>query len=379
MILQKIHLINFRNYPKLSLKLNPHITIFIGKNAQGKTNLLESIYMLALTKSNRSGSEQDYIRFGSSMAKIKGTVKQDRILKDLELWLSCEGKGKRVFYNQDEVKRISDYISMMNVILFTPDDLDILKGSPSIRRNLLNIEISQISKSYLDAHNQYNRILKTRNEYLKIIYTNGLADDGYLAILTEKLVQKAILIYQARWNFLNEINQEIATIYETITGFQHLHIEYLPNVEFASFQETDIYTTLNKKFLSNRKREESQGVTLFGPHRDDFSFYLGDLDLKIYGSQGQQRLAVIAFKLAEITIFYKKTGTYPILLLDDLFSEIDKTKKNRLLKYICGEMQTIITATDLSDMKRDLLMDATIYEVIDGTLREKVGKKNGRK
>jgi len=379
MILQKIHLINFRNYQKLSLKLNPHITIFIGKNAQGKTNLLESIYMLALTKSNRGGMEEDYIRFGSGGAKVKGTVKQDLVLKDLELRLSHDGKGKRVFYNQDEVKRISDYISLMNVILFTPDDLDIIKGSPSTRRNLLNIEISQISKRYLDAHNQYNKILKTRNEYLKIIYTNALADESYLTILTDKLVQKAILIYQDRWNFLNEINREIDIIYEKITGFKHLHIKYLPNLEFSSFGEEDIGIALKNKFLANKKREESQGITLFGPHRDDFAFYLEDKDLKIYGSQGQQRLAVIAFKLAEITIFYKKTGTYPILLLDDLFSEIDKTKKNQLLKYIRGEMQTIITATDLSDMRKDLLVDATIYEVIDGVVMEKVGKKNGRK
>ena len=323
--------------------------------------------------------EEDYIRFGSGGAKVKGTVKQDLVLKDLELRLSHDGKGKRVFYNQDEVKRISDYISLMNVILFTPDDLDIIKGSPSTRRNLLNIEISQISKRYLDAHNQYNKILKTRNEYLKIIYTNALADESYLTILTDKLVQKAILIYQDRWNFLNEINREIDIIYEKITGFKHLHIKYLPNLEFSSFGEEDIGIALKNKFLANKKREESQGITLFGPHRDDFAFYLEDKDLKIYGSQGQQRLAVIAFKLAEITIFYKKTGTYPILLLDDLFSEIDKTKKNQLLKYIRGEMQTIITATDLSDMRKDLLVDATIYEVIDGVVMEKVGKKNGRK
>jgi len=377
MKLQKISLVNFRNYEKLSLKFNPHVTIFIGKNAQGKTNLLESIYMLALTKSNRKGLEENFIRFGSYKAKIKGTIKQDRIYKDLEVQLF--NQSKKVFYNNNEIRKISDYISYMNVILFTPDDLDIIKGSPSVRRNLLNVEISQISKKYLNAHNLYNKLLKTRNEYLKLLYTNSLSDETYLNILTEKLIDQAITIYQERHAFLEQINENIASIYEQITGFKNLKIKYLPNLEISSFVNEDIAKTLEKKLNSNRKKEEILGTTLYGPHRDDFAFYLNDKDLKVFGSQGQQRLAVIAFKLAEITIFYKKTNTYPILLLDDLFSEIDRSKKNQLLKYISGEMQTIITATDLSDMKKSLLEDATIYEVKNGIIREKVGNKNGRK
>lgn len=271
MILRKINLFNFRNYSKLSLTFSPHLNIIVGDNAQGKTNILESIYILALTKSYRSGLESNFIKFGKEQTKIKGTIKLDHIIKDLEIDVSI--KDKKVFLNQTEIKKISDYISNLNVILFTPDDLDIIKGSPSIRRNLLNIQMSQISASYLKNYNEYNKILKTRNEYLKILYLNQIADYSYFHILTEKLIEKATAIYIKRKEYIDKINQEIASIFENITGLSGLIVKYEPNLELGNFQETEIKDKLRKVFDSNYKRELMQGMTLFGPHRDDFSFF----------------------------------------------------------------------------------------------------------
>lgn len=371
MILTKLDLTNFRNYSKLHLKLSPNINIFVGNNAQGKTNILESIYVLAITKSHRLGIENNLVKNGKEVAKIKGSVKDGRMIKDLEV--DFLKNKKKVLLNQNEIRRISSYITNLNVIIFTPDDLDIIKGSPFTRRNLLNIEISQISQFYIQFLNEYNKILKNRNDYLKTLYVNSIADTNYLNILTEQLIDRAVQIYILRKNFMDAINEQISNIYYHITGIQELHVKYETNVELHNFSADEIRLQLKKQFQRHLKREMTQGMTLYGPHRDDFSFYLGDENLKFFGSQGQQRIAVIAFKLAEIGIFRNETGTAPILLLDDIFSEIDRKKKNRLLKYIEKDIQTIITTTDLRDIQKKILNDAKIFEVRGGIVTEKVG------
>ncbi|MEG1494822.1 MAG: DNA replication/repair protein RecF [Bacilli bacterium] len=370
MILTKLNLINFRNYHKLNIKLNPYINIFIGKNAQGKTNILESIYILAITKSHRLALEDNYIKMGEDQAQVVGTVKAGKIIKDLKIVFNKT--GKKVFLNNNEIRKISNYITNLNVIIFSPDDLDIIKGSPQIRRSLLNIEISQISQLYIQYYNEYNKILKNRNEYLKILYVNHLGDESYLDILDEKLVSRAISIYQFRSKFLTRINTKIANIFKTITGISNLYIKYDSNIDLVDFSEEEIKTKFYKKLRENRKREIIQGTTLFGPHRDDFLFFLDENNLKYYGSQGQQRLAVISFKLAEIDIFKEDTKTNPILLLDDILSEIDFEKKNKLLKYIENDVQTIITTTDLGNIQKKTLSQAKIFIVDNGTVIEKV-------
>ncbi len=370
MILRKLKLINFRNYSKVQITLHPKLNIFVGANAAGKTNILESVEILGLTKSHRVGTDSNLIKIGERKTIIKGTVRDGNIRKDLEVQLSLDDV-KKVKKNNNEIKRIADYISNLNVIVFSPDDIEIIKGSPNIRRNLINIEISQLSHEYLNVYNEYNKILKTRNEYLKILITNALADKHYLDIITEKLIEKAIFIYQYRKKYIDSINNSIGLIYSDITGDDGLKICYEPNVSFKDFDYDTIYKRLKYIYNKNYQKELNYGMTLVGPHRDDFSFYLGDNDLKIVGSQGQQKLAVICYKLSEIPIFQDTCGTSPVLLLDDIFSELDSQKKNKLLGYIKTNIQSILTTTDLRSIKRKNIEDSYIFSVKDGNVERR--------
>lgn len=369
MILKKINLINYRNYEKISVSLNNKINIFIGNNAQGKTNILESIYVLALTKSHRNVSDSNLIFYNKEFSKIEGKIKKDKLIDTLEIRL---GKNeKKVFKNKTNIKKISDYISNLNVILFTPDDLEIIKGSPSIRRNLLNVEISQISNKYITLLNEYNKLLKTRNEYLKMLYVNHFSDKKYLDIITDHLIEKAVAIYKERKDFIDSINKNISLIYKEITGIEGLYIKYINNADIDEFKEENIREKLLKKYKNGYKKELLQGMTLFGPHRDDFEFFIGEENIKLFGSQGQQRLSVICLKLAEIDIFKEKAKTPPILLLDDIFSEIDKSKKNKLINFINKDMQTIITATDLRGISKKIIENASIFKVAAGKIERR--------
>lgn len=371
MILTKINLINFRNYKKISIKFDKHMNIFIGNNAQGKTNILESIYILAITKSHRYGNESYLIKKGTEQAKIAGTLKVDKVPKDLEVVINKQKKVVKL--NKTEIKRISDYITNMNVIMFCPDDIGIIKDSPQIRRNLLNIEISQLHKEYITIYNEFNKILKTRNEYLKLMYVNHLSDERYLDVLTDKLIEKAVCIYKYRNDFIVKINENIGNIFKTITGIDNLRIKYIPNIELENFSDDFITKKLVEKFAKNRRKELQIGSTLYGPHRDDFSFLIDNDDIRIFGSQGQHRVALISFKLSEISIFREVHKTAPILLLDDVFSEIDNKKKNKIVKYLQGDIQVFITTTDLKNINKSLLKDAKVIEVHAGNLIEKVG------
>lgn len=372
MNLSKLEVVNFRNYKKTSLTLGKNINIFIGNNGQGKTNILEAIYILAITKSMRFGEQSNLIRKGMDVSKIKGVLRKNKVISDLCIILSKN--EKKISINGTEFKKISDYITNMNVIMFTPDDLEILKGSPQVRRNFLNIEISQLNRDYITYLNEYNKILKIRNEYLKSMYINHLTDKRYLDIITDRLIDRAVSIYRMRMEFIHAINSNLDTIYYTLTGTKGLNISYETSVEITEVEENKIRESLRKKFSNNFQRELVQGNTLFGPHRDDFSFYIGEDNLKVFSSQGGQRLAIIALKLAELPIFKEKTGFYPILLLDDIFSEIDNKKKNKLVKYINHDIQTIITTTDLKNINKKILEDAKIFEVFSGNIKERQEK-----
>lgn len=371
-VLTKIKLVNFRNYKKIQIKLNKNINIFIGNNAQGKTNILESIYILAITKSHRSGIENNLIKIGENKTLITGTIKEDKLLKDLEVDISPN--EKKVFINETEIKKIANYIGNLNVIMFCPDDLDLLKKSPIIRRNYLNIEISQLDNLYIRYLNEYNKILKTKNEYLKLLFNNKSNDYRYLETIENQLLERAKIIFEYRVNYIKEINLKLSLIFKKITGLDNLNLKYDNGFDNEYIDYDLYYEKLKEKYKLNRKRELALGNTLYGPHRDDFSFYLGDMDLKYYGSQGQQRIAIISFKLAEIEIFKEKTDKTPLLLLDDIFSEIDIKKRNHLLKYIDGNVQTIITTTDIKNINRRILEEAKIFEVVNGNIIEKVGK-----
>lgn len=373
MYLSKLEVNHFRNYKKEKIKLCENINIFIGDNAQGKTNILESIYILALTKSHRLGFENNIIQNGFQSCKILGFLRNYDSLKELEIQVTED--NKKVLINQKEIKKIASYISNMNVIMFCPTDLDIIKGSPQIRRNLLNIQISQLYPSYVNYLNEYNKILKTRNEYLKQMNINGFSDTRYLDIIDEKLVDRGTNIYLYRKKYLDFINSKISKIYENIMDIKGLHIIYENSLDLDKFDEETIKKQFFHKLKSNIKREISQGMTLYGPHRDDFSFYIKEENMKYYASQGQQRLAIISFKLSEVELFNQEKESSPILLLDDIFSELDIQKRNKLMNYIPDNIQTIITTTDLKNIQKKIVKKAKIFIVDQGKIKEKVEEK----
>ncbi len=368
MILKQLKITNFRNYKSLNIDLSNKINIIYGQNAQGKTNILESIYVLGLTKSHRSFIDEDLIKSGELSAKILGNIEKDSIISTFEIILNRKKKQYKI--DNDDIKRTSDYISNMNIIIFYPEDLDLIKGSPNIRRKYLNLELSQLYNNYYRVLNDYNKLLKIRNEYLKRIQKNIQIDKNYFDIITEYLIDKATFIYRARNKFINKINNYASNIYKEIMKLDNFYLRYKTNFEFKDYSEIEIKEQLKAKFNSEINNEIKLGNTLYGPHRDEFEFYLDNNNLKSYGSQGQQRLAVITIKLAEIEIFKKHSKTSPILLLDDVFSELDDEKKNNLLKYIKDDIQTIITTTDLKNIDEKIIKHAKLFKVESGTIVE---------
>jgi len=370
MKISKINLLGFRNYSNISISFGKGMNIFVGDNAQGKTNILEAITILALTKSHRIGINPNIIMFNKKKCRINGTIRNAKIISKLEVEITDDSKKLRV--NKTEIKRVADYISYLNVIVFTPDDLEVIKGSPSVRRNLLNIQLSQLSKDYIQHYNEYNKLLKTRNEYLKILFNNNIADKTYLDIITEKLIEKAIFIYQKRKEYLDYVNLYINKYYKDISGDSGIRVNYVPNVNFDNFEYETIRKKLKHTFMKNYMKELNYGMTIYGPHRDDFYFEFNEKDLKFFGSQGQQKLAVLSFKLSEIPIFKEFCGNFPVLLLDDIFGELDIKKRNRLLKIInVDDIQSIITTTDLRNINKKYIENADVFEVKNGIVERK--------
>ena len=370
MKITKLNLVNFRNYSKLSINFSSSLNIFVGDNGQGKTNILEAIIILALTKSHRVGTSPNIIMFDKNKCKINGVVKNEKIISKLNVDISDE--SKKLYVNNSEIRKVTDYISFLNVIVFTPDDLEIVKGSPNVRRNLLNIQLSQLSKKYLVILNEYNKILKTRNEYLKILFNNNIADKTYLDIITDKLIEKAIFIYQKRKEYIDLINLNINNYYKDIMGNNDIVVKYIPNIDIDSYEYEDIRKKLKHIFKKNYIKELNYGMTIYGPHRDDFCFEYNNNDLKFFGSQGQQKLAVLSFKLSEIPIFKEFCGTEPVLLFDDIFSELDIKKRNRLLNIINkGSIQSIITTTDLKNINKKYIDNAWVFNVENGNVIRK--------
>lgn len=346
------------------------MNIFVGDNAQGKTNILEGITMLALTKSHRIGVSPNIIMFGKKKCKISGVIKKDKIISKLEIEMDDNTKKLRI--NKTEIRKVADYISYLNVIIFTPDDLEIIKGSPNVRRNLLNIQLSQISKDYLKYYNEYNKLLKTRNEYLKILFNNNIADKNYLDIITDKMIEKAIFIYQKRKEYLDLVNIYIDSYYGDIVSDNGLSVKYVPNIKFEEYDSESLRKKLKHTYKKNYMKELNYGMTIYGPHRDDFYFEYKDYDLRYFGSQGQQKVAILSFKLSEIPIFKNFCNTAPVLLLDDIFSELDIKKRNKLLKLINkDEIQSIITTTDLKNINKKYVEKAYVFDVKNGKVERK--------
>ncbi len=371
MILKQLSVINFRNYEEADLSLNSKINIFYGQNAQGKTNLLESIYFLSFTKSHRSFIDNNLIKNGEKFLKIKGIIKTESLF-DTKLEISLEKDKKNIFVDGDIYKKVSDYITKLNIIIFYPDDLDIIKGSPNIRRRYINSEISQYDNNYLLILNKFRKIQHMRNDYLKKIISYNNYDKQYFIIINDYYIKSSIDIYFARNNFIEELNKYIDKIFYDLTGLRGFHIEYKNSLNIDNFNNmnfNEIEELFKEKLNNSFDSELRIGSSLIGPNKDDIEFFLNDLNLKNYGSQGQQRIAVLTTKLAEIEILKNHSLETPILLLDDVFSELDDEKKNRLLKYINQDIQTIITTTDLKNIDSKIIKKSKLFEIENGNIK----------
>ena len=360
----KIHhlkLLNFRNYEKMEVSFSPKYNIIFGNNGSGKTNLVESIYVLALTKSFRGTVDKILLMNSKDVCRIEGEV-SDKYTNKYKLIL--KDGGKKVKINNTKVDKLSDYISQISVVLFNPDDLRFIKDSPTIRRKAINLEISQINNSYLKNLNMYNKLLKQRNSYLKTTNINANSSSEFLTILTNKLVDYGEKIYESRRKYINLLNQKIGELYNSICGIQDLKLEY--SSDYKDFDRDKIL----KKYQDNLNRDIILGKTTVGIHHDDIKFKLEGYNIKDYGSEGQQKNAIIAYKLTELEIFYQIRGNYPILILDDLFSELDRFKINNILNLINDDIQTFITTTEIDKINDNVLSNSKLFEVVDGYVRE---------
>ena len=377
MRLKSLNLINFRNYEEATIEFSPGINILVGNNGSGKTNILEGIYVLSLTKSNRYGKDEDLININANNLSITGEVVYDDYIKEYQVLM--DKFTKRVYINHFQVKKIANYISNFCITSFLPNDIEIIKGSPSIRRNLLNIQIGQLYNHYLKYVNEYNSLLKIRNEYLKRLYINSFADFKYLEVINQKMLDASLKIYYFRFFYLENINNILSGIYRKLSGKSSLKIEYFNNIGLSSYDEEQIKETLISKWKKNLNKEMQQGMTLTGLHRDDLIFLIDGKDARTFASQGQQRLIVIAYKIAELLVFKKIKGEYPVLLLDDVFSEIDIKRRNNIIKYLKQDMQVIITTTDILDINEDLVNSAKVFSIKNGKIAKKGGVKNARR
>lgn len=360
MQITNLKLQNFRNYDtqELSFSMN---NIIYGKNGMGKTNLVEAIYVLALTKTFRSNNEKIVIKEDKDITKIGGTI-EDNIKNKYEVIINKT--GKKVKIDNNTYKKISDYISNIKVILFNPNDLQIIKDSPSIRRKLLNVSISQYNNQYLKILSNYNKILKQRNAYLKTMYINANTSKKYLDILTDKLIDLGLEIYEYRKNYIENINLKINDIYKKISNIEGINIEYISNYKDLTKEK------LLKKYKDSLDKDMILGMTKLGIHHDDLLFKINNNDLKEYGSEGQQKNAIISYKLSEIEVFKEKIKKVPILILDDLFSELDEEKINNILNLIGSDVQTFITTTEIDKVNKNTIKKSKIFHLTESGIKE---------
>ena len=368
MYLKKIKLKNFRNYEQIDLDLSPSINVLIGENAQGKTNLIESIYFLAMSRSHRTTRDREMIGWEKDFAKVKGILQKKSQQLPLEILLAKNGKTAK--FNHLEQKRLSDYIGYLNVIMFAPEDLSLVKGSPSVRRRFIDMELGQMNKIYLHHLVQYQQILKQRNKFLKQARYHKQFDEIYLEVLTEQLAAEGAEVLFYRFQFIEKLNYWAQKVQSNISNNKEsLMIKYKTLNELNNrLSVEEIFEILKQNYETIENQEIDQGTTTLGPHRDDLEFFVNERNVQIYGSQGQQRTTALSLKLAEIELMHEVTGEYPILLLDDVLSELDDSRQTHLLESIQDKVQTFITTTSLDGIQLELLDDPLIFYVKDGVI-----------
>ena len=344
------------------------VNVILGENAQGKTNVMESIYVLAMAKSHRTSNDKDLIHWEEDYAKIEGRLKKRN--GPLALQLVISKKGKKAKSNHLEQRKLSQYVGNMNIVMFAPEDLNLVKGSPQIRRRFIDMEIGQVSPVYLHDLSQYQKILYQRNHYLKQLQTKRQSDMTMLDVLTTQLTEVASSIVLKRFEFLELLQEWAEPIHFGISrGLEALKIQYKASVDVS--EETDLSKMVEvyeEKFAKIREREVERGVTLAGPHRDDLAFFVNGRDVQTFGSQGQQRTTALSLKLAEIELIQSEIGEYPILLLDDVLSELDDYRQSHLLNTIQGKVQTFVTTTSVEGINHDTLKQAATYQVVAGEM-----------
>lgn len=369
MKINSIELKNFRNYKDCSVEFDPFINIFIGKNAQGKTNLLEAIYILSMSRSFKTKMIEELISFDEDFAKIHGLVLSHEKNIDLEIVLS--EFGKKAMINHKEIKKTSDYVGYMNVVLFIPEDLMLIKGSPRLRRKLIDMEISKISPIYMYNLSNYHKLLKERNKYLKMLHEKHQGYDEYLEVLSEQMARIQVDLIKKRIEFVDLLNDISSTMYDYIS----LHKEKL-KIEYKCGYKDMSYEGILKKYQKNYQRDISYSQTSDGLHKDDMMMFLDDKDAILYASQGQQRSIVLAIKIGLLELIKKEIGEYPILLLDDVLSELDDVRKTKLLNLIQGKVQTFLTSTSIEGIHHRVIDMAKKIVIEDGQVK---GEGNGRK
>lgn len=359
MIVESIKLNHFRNYDKLELKFDKGTNLFYGDNAQGKTNILESVYLCGTTRSHKGSKDREIIHFGEEESHICMRIRKGDIPYRIDMHLK-KNKTKGIAINGVPVRKASELIGLGNFVFFSPEDLNIIKNGPSERRRFLDMELCQLDRIYLYHLSNYNKALQQRNKLLKDFgfYTES---DPMLDVIDEQLVQYGSVIIKLREQFVKELNGILYEIHRKLSGQkEELILEYEKDTDISEFKE---------KMHRNRERDLRTKMTTTGPHRDDICFNVGGIDIRKYGSQGQQRTAALSLKLAEIEIVKRNVKDTPVLLLDDVLSELDSSRQRYLLESI-HDIQTMITCTGIDDFVDCNFRIDRLYQVVEGTVQE---------
>lgn len=358
MIIKSLELSHFRNYETLDLLFDKGTNILYGDNAQGKTNILEAIYLSATTKSHKGSKDKDVISFGEEESHIRTYLEKDGVEVKVDMHLRSN-KSKGIAINGQKIKKAAELLGILNVVFFSPEDLSIIKNGPAERRRFVDMELCQLDSFYLYNLNHYNKIVNQRNKLLKDLYLNPSLRET-LTIWDSQLVSFGGKIIERRRQFIEQLNDIIKEIHSKLSGGkEELVIQYEPDVEIEDFE---------KKLKYNQERDIKLKQTSAGPHRDDFSFLIQDIDIRRFGSQGQQRTVALSLKLSEIELVKKMTKDTPVLLLDDVLSELDSNRQNYLLNSI-GDIQTIITCTGLDEFINNRFEINKIYKVTAGRVK----------
>ncbi len=358
MIIKSLELENFRNYETLSIDFDSGTNILFGDNAQGKTNILEAIFLSATTKSHKGSKDRDIIRFDAEEAHIRTYVVKDGLENRVDMHLR-KNRSKGIAINGQKIKKAADLLGLLNVVFFSPEDLSIIKNGPAERRRFVDMELCQLDSFYLCNLNNYNKVVNQRNKLLKELYLNpGLRDT--LSVWDSQLVSYGNKIIERRDAFVSQLNEIIYEIHQKLSGGKEaLKIVYEPDIMPDDYEA---------KLASCQERDIRTKQTSIGPHRDDFSFMVGSVDIRKFGSQGQQRTAALSLKLSEIELVKKVTKDIPLLLLDDVLSELDSSRQNYLLNSI-GDIQTIITCTGLEEFVNNRFEINKVFEVSDAVVK----------